>query len=62
MKPDSNPNDEMREKERLEPGSRPDVWPPPAASRKPNGAALPGSQNEDLKGPKPGRGPRGAGT
>jgi hypothetical protein len=27
-----------------------------------NKTTLPGSQNEDLKGPKPGRGPRGAST
>lgn len=60
----SNPDslEQAREKERLEPGSAPTTQPQPAPSGRPNGAALPGSQNEDLKGPKPGRGPRGAGT
>ena len=63
MKPQPPPElEEAREKERLEPGSTPAVQPQPAPSRRPNGAALPGSQNEDLKGPKPDRGPRGAGT
>jgi hypothetical protein len=34
----------------------------PRTTRDDGGAAIPGSQNEDLKGPKPGRGPKGAST
>ena len=52
------------EKERLQPGSEPQrvVQPPPPRQRRHNDAALPGSQNADLKGPKPKRGPRGMST
>jgi hypothetical protein len=55
---------EATEKERLEPGSTPQrtPQPQPPRARQRNKAALPGSQNEDLKGPKPNRGPRGAST
>lgn len=45
-------------KERLQPGGGPGR----RESRHHNDAALPGSQNEDLRGPKPGRGPRGMST
>jgi len=34
----------------------------PNATRDDGGAAIAGSQNEDVKGPKPKRGPRGAST
>ncbi len=34
----------------------------PKTTRDDGGAAIPGGQNEDLKGPKPGRGPKGAST
>jgi hypothetical protein len=34
----------------------------PLTTRDDGGAAIPGSQNEDLKGPKPKRGPKGATT
>ncbi|WP_422000526.1 hypothetical protein [Reyranella sp.] len=52
------------EKERLQPGTEPQrvPQPQPPRSRHRNAAALPGSQNADLKGPKPKRGPRGMGT
>ena len=50
--------------ERLNPGSTRERLPQPQPPRtgKRNKAALPGSQNSDLKGPKPKRGPRGAST
>lgn len=51
--------------ERLNPGSTrqrlPQLQPPRRVGQR-NKAALPGSQNSDLQGPKPKRGPRGAGT
>lgn len=52
------------EKERLEPGATDSSTPKPEPAAKPakNDAALPGSPNSDLKGPKPDRGPRGAST
>lgn len=34
----------------------------PRVTHDPAPAAIPGSQNEDLKGPKPGRGPKGGST
>jgi hypothetical protein len=34
----------------------------PKTTRDDGGASIPGSQNADLKGPKPGRGPKGAST
>jgi hypothetical protein len=34
----------------------------PTTTQDEGGAALPGGSNDDLKGPKPDRGPRGAGT
>jgi hypothetical protein len=52
------------EEERLHPGSEPRRVPqpqPPRARRR-NKAALPGSQNADLEGPKLKRGPRGMST
>jgi hypothetical protein len=56
----SDPNEE----EQLNPGSDSHRVPRPQPPRKrtPNKAALPGSQNSDLRGPKPKRGPRGMGT
>jgi hypothetical protein len=51
-----------KEEERLNPGKTVGSQPQPPPSRRRNGAALPGSQNADLEGPKPGRGPRGMGT
>jgi hypothetical protein len=36
--------------------------PQPPRTRRRNKAALPGSQNADLEGPKPKRGPRGMST
>jgi hypothetical protein len=65
MKPRAPDTTDATEKERLNPGSEPSREAQPRPSRvvgRRNKAALPGSQNEDLKGPKPGRGPRGAGT
>jgi hypothetical protein len=65
MKPPYPSARDSTEEERLNPGSTPQRTPQPQlgrASRKRNKAALPGSQNEDLKGPKPRRGPRGAST
>jgi hypothetical protein len=61
MKP--GPKD-ATEEERLNPGSEPSRVPQPQPPRKrqPNDAALPGSQNADLKGPKPKRGPKGMST
>lgn len=55
------PRDE-KEKERLEPGTAPQTKPLPPRSRKRNAAALPGSQNADLRGAKRDRKPKGAGT
>jgi hypothetical protein len=63
--PTQKTQEEARETERLEPGSSRDRLPqpqPPRALGKRNKAALPGSQNSDLQGPKPKRGPRGAST
>ena len=59
-KPITDPNEE----ERLHPGSDPHrgARPRPPRKREPNKAALPGSQNSDLRGPKPKRGPRGMST
>ncbi|WP_204271674.1 hypothetical protein, partial [Escherichia coli] len=61
MKP--RPED-ATEEERLNPGSEPSrvPHPQPPSPRRPNKAALAGSQNADLKGPKPKRGPRGMST
>jgi hypothetical protein len=56
---------ESTEIERLNPGSTRGRLPQPQPPRpvgKRNKAALPGSQNSDLQGPKPKRGPRGAST
>jgi hypothetical protein len=55
---------DANEEERLHPGSEPHRVPRPQPPRKkqPHKAALPGSQNADLKGPKPRRGPRGMST
>ena len=52
------------EEERLHPGSEPHrvAQPQPPRTRRRNKAALPGSQNADLEGPKPKRGPRGMST
>ena len=56
---------EATEIERLNPGStrqrQPQPQPPRRVGQR-NKAALPGSQNSDLQGPKPKRGPRGAST
>ena len=55
-----------KEYERLNPGGGPPGQqeergkPNPKVTRDDGGAGIPGSQNEDLKGPKPGRGPKGA--
>ena len=59
------PPTEASEIERLNPGSNRERLPQPQPPRpvgKRNKAALPGSQNSDLQGPKPKRGPRGAST
>jgi hypothetical protein len=56
---------EASEIERLNPGSNRERLPQPQPPRpvgQRNKAALPGSQNADLQGPKPKRGPRGAST
>jgi hypothetical protein len=55
---------DANEEERLNPGSDPHRVPRPQPPRKrrPNKAALPGSQNAHLRGPKPKRGPRGMST
>ena len=55
---------DSKEEERLNPGSEPNrvPQPQPPRRRQRNKAALGGSQNEDLKGPKPRRGPRGGST
>jgi hypothetical protein len=52
------------EEERLHPGSEPQrsPRPQPPRPRRRHKAALPGSQNADLEGPKPKRGPRGMST
>ena len=55
---------ETFEIERLNPGRRarlPQLQPPRPVGQR-NKAALPGSQNSDLQGPEPKRGPRGGGT
>ncbi len=57
-----------KEYERLNPGGGPPGQQEERAKRDPKttrddgGAAIPGGSNNDLKGFKPGRGPRGAGT
>jgi hypothetical protein len=58
-----------REYERLNPGGPPPGQKEerggkknPKTTRDDGGASIPGSQNADLKGPKPGRGPKGAST
>jgi hypothetical protein len=58
------PHSDGNEEERLNPGSDQHRVPQPTPPRKsrPNKAALPGSQNADLRGPKPKRGPRGMST
>lgn len=50
--------------ERLHPGSEPlrAPQPQPPRTRRRHKAALAGSQNADLEGPKPKRGPRGMST
>jgi hypothetical protein len=55
---------DANEEERLHPGSDSHrvARPQPPRKRRPNKAALPGSQNADLRGPKPRRGPRGMST
>jgi hypothetical protein len=55
---------DAKEEERLNPGSDAHRVPRPQPPRKGglNKAALPGSQNADLRGPKPKRGPRGMST
>jgi hypothetical protein len=56
---------EASEIERLQPGANRERLPQPQPPRRlgrRNKAALPGSQNADLQGPKPKRGPRGAST
>jgi hypothetical protein len=52
------------EEERLHPGSERHrvPQPQPPRSKQPHKAALPGSQNADLKGPRPKRGPRAMST
>ena len=70
MAPDKNAPDIAPEKEyeRLNPGGGPPgqqqerAKPNPKTTRDDGGAAIAGSPNEDLKGPKPGRGPKGAST
>jgi hypothetical protein len=64
--PTSSPEMEY---ERLNPGGGPAGQQEERASKKnpkttrdDGGANVPGSQNEDQKGPKPGRGPKGAST
>jgi hypothetical protein len=57
-----------KEYERLNPGGgtpgqqEERAKPTPKTTRDDGGAALPGGSNDDLKGPKPARGPRGAST
>lgn len=67
--PDPTPtNSPEKEYERLNPGGGPPAQqeerakPHPKTTRDDGGAALPGGSNEDVKGPKPDRGPRGAST
>jgi hypothetical protein len=66
--PRQTPTSPEKEYERLNPGGGPPgqqeerAKPNPKTTRDDGGAALPGGSNDDLKGPKPGRGPRGAGT
>jgi hypothetical protein len=63
--PKPTPPTEASEIERLNPGSNRERLPQPQPPRplgQRNKAALPGSQNSDLQGPKPKRGPRGAST
>ena len=63
--PKPTPPTEASEIERLNPGSNRERLPQPQPPRpvgQRNKAALPGSQNADLQGPKPKRGPRGAST
>jgi hypothetical protein len=68
MAVDRTPLSPEKEYERLNPGAG---GPPgqqeergtkknPATTRDDGGAGIPSSQNEDLKGPKHGRGPKGA--
>lgn len=54
--------EKRKEEERLQPGKTARSVPQRRPSGRRNDAALPGSQNADLKGPKPGRGPRGMST
>ena len=52
---------DRHEEERLHPGSEPSREAQPQPPKRPgrrNKAALPGSQNSDVEGPKPARGPR----
>lgn len=67
--PNRNSSDQPeREYERLNPGGGPPgqqeerAKANPKTTRDDGGAAIPGGSNNDLKGPKPDRGPRGAGT
>jgi hypothetical protein len=61
--PDRRPLTDRHEEERLHPGSEPDrVPPPPKRPGRRNKAALPGSQNSDLRGARRDRRPRGAST
>ena len=64
MKPRPIDPERAREKERLEPGSEPQrvAQPQPPRTHRRHKAALPGSQNADLEGPKAKRGPRGMST
>ncbi|SKA12294.1 hypothetical protein SAMN02745126_03677 [Enhydrobacter aerosaccus] len=64
--PTSSPE---KEYERLNPGGGPPgqqeerkTKKAPKTTRDDGGASIPGSQNADVKGPKPERGPRGATT
>lgn len=66
--PDRPPLSPEREYQRLNPGAggppsqqQERGKPQPTVTRDDGGAAIPGSQNEDVKGRKP-RGPRGAST
>lgn len=67
-RPPSSGNSPEREYERLNPGAggppsqqQERDKPNPKTTRDDGGAAIPGSQNQDVKGRKP-RGPRGAST
>jgi hypothetical protein len=57
-------HEQAQEEERLHPGSEPQrvPQPQPPRTRRRHKAALAGSQNADLEGPKPKRGPRGMST